>query len=209
MRKGPGSAWYRTVTATARCALTLRRVDAPAYTPGSEQDFDRLYRDSYHHLLYTMLAVVRERSVAEDCVQEAFVKAYRAWPRWKPDAPAEAWLHRIALNVANSRYRHEKLREVGEVVRRLGRPSERSADPTTEGDLYVALRRLPARQAAMLVLRHHHGYSNREIAAAMGLPESTVSSRLIVAKRHLAKQLAEDEAASRAGGRGVLENPVR
>ncbi|GAC1572619.1 MAG: hypothetical protein NVS3B18_05870 [Candidatus Dormibacteria bacterium] len=184
-------------------------VAAPAYRPGSEADFDRLYRDSYHHLLHTMLAVVRDRAIAEDCVQEAFVKAYRAWPRWKPDAPAEAWLHRIALNVAASRHRHERLREVGELVRRLGRPDDRIEDPTGEGDLYVALRRLPARDAAILVLRHHHGYSNREIATAMGAPESTIASRLAVAKRRLARRLAEDRAAAERGPSRAFDGPVR
>jgi len=184
-------------------------VDTPPYLPGSQEDFDRLYRDSYHHLLHTLLAVVRDRAVAEDCVQETFVKAYRAWPDWRADAPAEAWLHRIALNVAASRHRYERLRGVGELVRRLGRPSERVEDPTHDGELFVALRRLPARQAAILVLRHHHGYSNREIAAAMKAPESTIASRLAVAKRRLARQLAEDGVANERGQQAIIESRVR
>jgi RNA polymerase sigma-70 factor (ECF subfamily) len=57
-----------------------------------------------------------------------------------------------------------------------------------------ALRRLPPRDAALIVLRHHHGYSNREIAAALGSPESTVASRLAVPKRRLRDELDWDEA---------------
>ena len=41
----------------------------------------------------------------------------RSWKTWKPDAPAEAWLHRIAINVAYSYVRQRRLREVGELVR--------------------------------------------------------------------------------------------
>jgi RNA polymerase sigma-70 factor (ECF subfamily) len=47
------------------------------------------------------------------------------------------------------------------------------------------MKKLPTKQAAVLVLRHYHGYSNREIAAALGVPEQTVASRLGAARKHL------------------------
>src|SRR5260370_20869496 len=93
-----------------------------AYQPGSRDDFDRLSRDSYPRIFRTMLAVLGEPAAAEDCTQDAFVLAFRAWARWRPDAPAEAWLHRIAINVAVSHQRKEKLRSIGATLRRLGRP---------------------------------------------------------------------------------------
>lgn len=135
-------------------------------------------------MLYTLLAILRGHAAAEDCAQEAFVRAYRAWSDWKPDAPAEAWLHRIALNVASNHRRGERLRDVSEVVRRLGEPETETqmADVALRSDLLDALRRLPPDQAAAVVLRHHHGYTNRDIAAALGIPESTVASRLAAGK---------------------------
>jgi len=122
------------------------------------------------------------------------VRAFKAWPRWRPDAPAEAWLHRIALNVAASHRRYQRLRDVGEVLRRLGRP-ELERDPAAmveRSDLLDALRRLPPRQAAAIVLRHYHGYSNREIGAALGVPERTVASRLAAAREKLQVELGPD-----------------
>lgn len=164
---------------------------ADSYTPGSAEDFDRLYRASYQRVLYSLLAVLRDYSAAEDCAQETFVRAYRAWRDWKPDAPAEAWLHRIALNVASSYRRWHRLREVSEVVRRLGEPRVEATTPdlALRSDLLEALRRLPPDQAATIVMRHHHGYTNREIATALGVPESTVASRLAAAKRRLRQEL--------------------
>src|SRR5262249_24965940 len=132
-------------------------------------------------------ALLRDRTAAEDCVQEAYLRAFQAWPRWKPDAPVEAWLHRIAINVAVSHRRREKLRSVGEVVRRLGVPLD--VDPT-ESATPELLRALPAKQAAALVLRHVHGYTNREIAHALGVPERTVASRLAAARARLQERLA-------------------
>jgi RNA polymerase sigma-70 factor, ECF subfamily len=170
-------------------ALAPSPVDT--YTPGSQADFDRLYRASYQRILYTLLAVLRDLPAAEDCAQEAFVRAYGSWSDWKPDAPAEAWLHRIALNVAFSYRRWHRLRQVGELVQRLGAPKAEAdtPDPGLRSDLLEALRRLPADQAATVVLRHHHGYTNREIAIALGLPESTVASRLAAAKQRLRQEL--------------------
>ncbi len=179
-----------------------------AYRPGSSEDFDRLYRSSYPRLVRTLAAVLGSLAAAEDCVQEAFVRAYTAWPRWKPDAPAEAWLHRIALNVAASHRRYQRLREVGQLLRRLGRP-EVERDPAAvadRSDLLDALRRLPPRQAAAIVLRHYHGYTNREIAAALRVPERTVASRLAAAKERLRRELgpAWDPQMGTSGVPGVL-----
>ena len=157
------------------------------YEPGSEADFERLYRNTYRRILGTLITLVRDRATAEDCTQETYERAYRNWRSWRPDAPVEAWLHRIAINVAISDRRHQQLRSAGEMIRRLGRPAA-GPDPSLiaeNSDLVQALKKLPTKQAAALVLRHYHGYTNREIAAALNVPEQTVASRLGAARKQL------------------------
>ncbi len=169
------------------------------YRSGNADDFDRLYRDSYSRILKTVFGILGDRGAAEDCTQEAFVRAYKAWGRWKADAPAEAWLHRIAFRVAISHKRHTRLRSLPELLRRVGLPGvgKDVAGSIAEGDaLMSALHALPPEQAAAVVLRHHHGYSNREIAAALGIPESTVSARLGMARKKLSVSLHEPSAGS-------------
>lgn len=142
-------------------------------------------------MLGTLIGVLGDRAAAEDCTHDAFEKAYRSWSRWRQDAPPEAWVHRIAINTAISYQRYTRMREVGELIKRLGRPSA-PPDPGSvaeRSDLFNALRKLPPKQAAAIVLRHHHGYTNREIAAALEVPERTVASRLIAAKARLRKIL--------------------
>ena len=166
--------------------------DEGPYTPGSREDFDRLYRTAYPRVFRTVAAILADLDAAEDCAQDAFVKAYQAWKRWRPDAPAEAWIHRIAVNRAISYGRSARLRHVGEVLKRFGRP-ESPRDPAeeaTQPDLLTALRRLPPRLSAAIVLRHYHGYTNREIAAALGVSERTVGARLKQAGEQLRAELA-------------------
>jgi RNA polymerase sigma-70 factor, ECF subfamily len=181
------------------------------YQPGSEADFERLYQTSYGRILGTLTALLGDRAAAEDCCQDAFERAYKKWDTWQPIAPAEAWVHRIAINAAVSYRRKMKLREVGEVIRRMGRP-EGPPDPQEEierRDLAIALGKLPPKQAAAIVLRHYHGYTNRAIAQALGIPERTVASRLAIAKQRLRGMLSQtygvqsDEPAVRPAERGL------
>src|SRR5262250_3401406 len=190
---------------------TAEHVHEPAseYAAGNEADFERLYQASYGKILGTLTAMLGDRAAAEDCAQDAFERAYKKWATWQPIAPAEAWVHRIAINAAVSYQRKMRLRDVGEVIRRMGRP-EGPPDPQDQierRDLAIALSKLPPKQAAAIVLRHYHGYTNRAIAQALGIPERTVASRLAVAKERLrvmlkhsyGPQAAIEEAAAERG----------
>lgn len=160
-----------------------------SYRPGNKQDFDQLYRTTYQRVFATLVMILRNREAAEDAAQEAYVRAFRAWKSWKMDGPAEAWVHRIALNVAFTYRRREQVREIGKLVVRLGRPEDRDPTEAVHSDLKRELRALPPKQAAAIVLRHVHGYSNRDIGMTLGIPERTVASRLAAAKARLRARL--------------------
>jgi RNA polymerase sigma factor (sigma-70 family) len=151
-----------------------------AYKPGSQADFDRLYRNSYARVVRTLAGIVGSQEAAEDCAQDAFSKALRAWSGWHGEVPAEAWLHRIAVNTAISYRRREQIRALPSLLRRLGAPPP-GPDPAERAhsrSVLEDLRRLPPKQAAALILRYYHGYTNREIAAAVGVSERTVGQRI-------------------------------
>jgi RNA polymerase sigma factor (sigma-70 family) len=183
--------------------LAVRRVDeAPGppsaarwdrerlgrLVPGSAEDFDLLYRLTFERVRHTCLVVLGgDPEAAEDCAQDAFVRAYRAWPRWRPEAPAEVWLHRIAVNVARS-YRRRRM------WRSLPLLSDRPARPQLLDETFVvmrALREMSVADATALLLRYYHGYSGEEIAAGLGIPASTVRGRIVRARAQL-KRLLDD-----------------
>src|SRR5712664_558856 len=176
------------------------------FTPGNEADFEQLYQTSYGKILGTLTAMLGDRAAAEDCAQDAFERAYRKWSTWKPIAPAEAWVHRIAINGAVSHQRKMRLREVGELIRRIGRPglAPDPQDQIERRDLAEALAKLPPKQAAAIVLRHYHGYTNRAIAHALRIPERTVASRLAVAKDRLRVMLRHYYSDELAGEPGLV-----
>ncbi|TMG59839.1 MAG: hypothetical protein E6H83_07485 [Chloroflexi bacterium] len=72
--------------------MRLESIELPAererYEPGSEADFERLYRNTYRRILGTLITLVRDRATAEDCTQETYERAYRNWRGWRPDAPS-------------------------------------------------------------------------------------------------------------------------
>lgn len=61
-----------------------------ALQAGSKKDFDTLYRETYPRVFRTLAAMLGSEAMAEDCAQDAYLKAFRAWPGWKGEAPAEA-----------------------------------------------------------------------------------------------------------------------
>jgi RNA polymerase sigma-70 factor, ECF subfamily len=159
--------------------------------PGSRADFDRLYLACHPRLVRTLTGILGDVSAAEDCTQDAFVRAWKAWPRWRPEAPAEAWLYRIALNVAFSHRRRQKL---GYLVDRVLSRSTQDLDPglVVRPDIAEALKKLPAREVAAVMLRHYHGYSRKEVAEMLGLTERAVSLRLSRARATLVQELGEE-----------------
>lgn len=177
------------------------------YIPGSREDFDRLYQVAYPRVYRTLAVILRDPDEAEDCAQDAFTQAFQAWSKWRPDAPAEAWIHRIAVNRAISYRRRASLRTVGEVIRRLGKPAHGKdpAEIAVQPDLLSALRAIPPKLAAAIVLRHYHGYNNREIAAALGVSERTVGSRLRQAGERLRAVLEPSSSFSLGAGSALSD----
>lgn len=159
----------------------LAAGDQGALAPLVERHYRRLYRIA--------LAYLREREDALDVVQEAFVKAYQGAARWDGSAEAGPWLSRITVNLAIDRWRRNKRR--GQTFAPLAEDDHVAslADPRAVPDravatreardrLAVALRALPERQRAVVVLRHYQDHSLEEIAQALGMSLGTVKSSL-------------------------------
>jgi RNA polymerase sigma-70 factor (ECF subfamily) len=157
--------------------------------PGSAEDFDLLYRLAFDRVRATCLVILGgDPAAAEDCAQDTFVRAYRAWPRWRPEAPVEVWLHRIAVNVARSYRRRQVWRHLPLLADRL------SARPQPLDETFVVMRALGEMSdddATALLLRYYYGYSGEEIAAGLGVPPTTIRGRIVRARTRLRELLSD------------------
>jgi RNA polymerase sigma-70 factor (sigma-E family) len=170
---------------------------APEALPATEDPLARLHRDHYRSLVRLGALVVGDRGIAEQLVQDAFVKLQLRWGRLRRLDRAPAYLRSAVLNGARSHLRRRKVQD-RHATRRVVAPDV----PTPEGALVqhadherivAALLLLPARQREALVLRYYADLPQADIAAAMGVRAGSVKTHLHRGLAALATPLGEDE----------------
>lgn len=170
---------------------------------GDRAAFDVLVRRYQHRIIKLVSRYVHDGTEALDIAQEAFIKAYRALPRFRGDSAFYTWLYRIAINTAKNHLVAENRRAADEQVD-LQDPEEydtfsrlRDMD-TPEGLLLTeeiqrtveeAIRRLPDELRTAIILRELEGMSYEEIAQAMDCPVGTVRSRIFRAREAISESL--------------------
>ena len=156
-------------------------------SPSFHERFVRLFDANSRRLYRYLNRLSGEPELAADVVQEAFVKLYQRGSM--PDAP-EAWLITVAMNLfrneKSTRSRRLRLLTPARGEHALGDPAPSPEQAATAEDsrrmVRSALDRLPERERRMLLLRAE-GYRYREIAAALGLNETSVGVLLARARR--------------------------
>jgi RNA polymerase sigma-70 factor (ECF subfamily) len=157
-------------------------------------DFDAFYTTTAPALVRQVHALTGDLAEAQDCVQEAYA---RAWQRWSTihryDAPA-AWVRQVACRLAVSRFRRAR---VAHGLLKQQRPTHVPEVDASRVALIAALRRIPEAQRIAIVLHHIAGLSVEEIATEVNAPAGTVKARLSRGRAALALLLDDAEGASR------------
>jgi RNA polymerase sigma-70 factor (ECF subfamily) len=165
---------------------------------GDERAFEQLV-ETHRNRLYTLAARELGSSAdAEDAVQETFVKAWRALPRFRAESSFSTWVYRICLN-AISDQRTRAGRRTTAPLEEIGEPSDPRdalAEHELSGALQQALAALDESYRTPVILYDVLGRSYAEIADVLGVAEGTVKSRIFRGRAELARQLGtlrEDE----------------
>lgn len=156
-------------------------------------EFRELYEREYRAVYRTVRAMVFDSSLAEDLAQECFVRAYRSRDKYRPTGPAGAWLHRIAVNVAISHLRREKLSRIIAPKLWVGPSSGGFERVEAKTLLERALSRLSPKIRAAIVLHYFHGYTRDEVAEVLGIPAGTVASRIAKGMMLMRQELVGNE----------------
>lgn len=155
--------------------------------------FEALYRRHQGRVYALCLRMTGSRVQAEDCLQEAFVQAWRRLGSFQGRSAFGTWLYRIAVNQVLSLQRKEARRPgFLEIVddkteAHLDRPGPR--DTGLSMDLEQAVASLPPGARNVFVLNAVHGYSHEETAKTLGVAVGTCKAQLHRARRLLAERL--------------------
>jgi RNA polymerase sigma-70 factor, ECF subfamily len=153
------------------------------------EGFEEFYVGAVGRLLGQLLLVTGDLHEAEEVVQEAFARASVRWA-WLADYDVpEAWVRRVALNLAAERAR--RLRRQARALRRLGPPPQVPAASAEALALLAALRTLPMRQRQAIVLYHLVDLPVEEVSRLIGVRPGTVKSLLARGRRALANRLSD------------------
>jgi RNA polymerase sigma-70 factor, ECF subfamily len=153
--------------------------------------FEEFYTGAVGRLLGQLFPVTGDLHEAEEVVQEAFARASVRWPRLRDYDLPEAWVRRVAMNLAADRAR--SLRRQARAVLKLSPPPEAPAVSVEALALAEALRSLPIRQRQVIVLHHLADLPVGEVARTLELRDGTVKSLLARGRRALAAKLGEPE----------------
>ena len=154
-------------------------------------DFVATHRDRARRLAWRLIG--GDEDAAEDVVQDAFVKAYRALGRFREDSSLETWFYRILVNQAHKHRRWRAVRQrwsgVWDEAQAVAPTDAR--DPALQRRITGALAKLTRRQREAFILVHFEGFTARETGDLLGASEGTVKSHLHRALKALRIELAD------------------
>jgi RNA polymerase sigma-70 factor, ECF subfamily len=156
---------------------------------GDSRAFERLYRDHVGRVHGLCLRMTRNPDLAADCAQDAFIKAWKALPKFEARSSFSTWLHRIAVNTVLEKRRGSSNAEFA-----VEDPTEYEVEtkatfdsPVEEEELEAAIASLPQGARDALVLCGVYGYEHQEAASMLGIAVGTCKAQL-----HRARGLLKD-----------------
>lgn len=152
-------------------------------------------RTLYERYAPRVFAVVRriagDDELAQDCAQEAWIRAFRALPNFRGDARFSTWIHRIAVNSALQSLRKMKGRSrVEDEMPEAIAVAPVARDVLLQEQLELALDRVPEGMRKVLVLHDVEGYTHEEIGEVLGINPGTSKSQLFKARARMREILS-------------------
>jgi RNA polymerase sigma-70 factor, ECF subfamily len=157
------------------------------------EGFEAFYTATVGRLLGQLFPVTGDLHEAEEVVQEAYARASTRWARLRDYDVPEAWVRRVAMNLAADRGR--RLQRQARALLRAGPPAHVPPASVEAMALAEALRVLPMHQRQAIVLHHLVDLPVEEVAATLGARTGTVKSWLARGRKALAATLGDPEEA--------------
>lgn len=154
-----------------------------------EESIRQMIDENQTALLRMCYLYLHDVQLAEDAVQETFIKAYRAWDGFRGEASARTWLTRIAMRTCMDMQRGFWFRRVERRVTPEMLPDRAQEAAQGESALTLAVMNLPKKEREVVLLYYYQDLNMKEIAETLGVTQPTVSYRLRRAKEKLRTEL--------------------
>ena len=154
-----------------------------------DQTIERLILQYQTLLLRLCFVQLQDRALAEDAVQETFLKAYRGFASFRGDSSEKTWLTRIAINTCRDFQRGGWFKHTDRRVTPEMLPIGAVQPDTEDLDLSLAVMKLPRKMREAIILYYYQDMSTEEIAETLGIAQSSVSNRLRRSREKLRKLL--------------------
>lgn len=168
-------------------------VTGPDGAQSREAVFEQLVAQYQTALKRMCCLYLRDQTLAEDAVQETFIKAWRGMERFRGDCSEKTWLMQIAVNTCRDMNRSGWLRFMERRFTPEDLPEPIAPTEEKEEELVNAILRLPLRLREVTLLYYYQGMTTQEAAQALGIRQSSVSGRLKRAREKLRIYLEERE----------------
>jgi RNA polymerase sigma-70 factor (ECF subfamily) len=159
------------------------------------EEFEGAALPHLNDLFRTAVRLTRDRSEAEDLVQEAYLQAWKSFHRFEPGTNCRAWLFKILFHVIqHHRRKWFRMRLVSDETERIEETIsyEPPVSPhLSDEDVLAAFDKIPPHYREVVLLTDVEELSYKEVAAALDIPLGTVMSRLNRGRRLLRQELAE------------------
>ena len=156
----------------------MSRIKGPDRAQDPNHELERLVLQYQQSLLRTCFLYLRDRTLAEDAVQETFLKAYRSLASFRGECSEKTWLMKIAMNTCCDLRRAHRLRRID--PRRIPELLPQAAEPfaPAEEALVTQVMQLPRKLREVILLYYYQDMTVTEIAVSLGISQSSVSGRL-------------------------------
>ena len=178
-----------------KIASLVERIKA-----GDSQAFADIYSQTYQKVYYFALSLVKDEHLAEDALQETYIKVLNSIDTLKDNKLFVAWLNRITYNICMRQLekRREELGYEDEAEKLVSQDDDTnpllySIKSEENSELMRHILKLPESHRAVIILKFYNDMKTEEIAETLDIPPGTVKSRIHSAKKMLRESMSNEE----------------
>ena len=167
----------------------MSNVKGPDTAPNRGERFECLVNRHQESILHMCYLYLRDKTLAEDAVQETFLKVYRTMDTFRGECSEKTWIVRIAMHTCYDINHAGWFRFMNRNVTPEMLPERASTSQDRDEELANAVMRLPRKLREVILLHYYQGLKVNEIADALNISHSSVSGRMKRGREKLKKML--------------------